>query len=61
MFQFWGNIIFVMCGGRVFQQIVGIPMGTICVPLLADLFFYSYKANFKQGILKKNEKASTIL
>jgi len=46
-----------MCGGRVFQQTVGIPMGTTCVPLLADLFLYSYKANFKQGLLKKNEKS----
>jgi hypothetical protein len=57
MFQFWGNIIFVMCGGRVVQQTVGIPMGTTCVPLLADLFLYSYKANFKQGLLKKNLKS----
>ena len=26
-------------GGTLFQQVVGIPMGTNCVPLLADLFF----------------------
>ena len=45
-----------MFGGRVFQQTVGIPMGTNCVPLLADLFLYSYEANFIQGHLKKNEK-----
>ena len=31
-------------------------MGTHCVPLLADLFLYSYEADFIQGILKKNEK-----
>ena len=31
-------------------------MGTNCAPLLADLFLYSYEANFIQGILKKNEK-----
>ena len=48
--------IFVMFGGRVFQQTVGIPMGTSCVPLLADLFLYSYEADFIQGLLKKNEK-----
>jgi hypothetical protein len=40
----------------VFQQTVGIPMGTNCVSLLADLFLYSYKAYFIQGLLKKNEK-----
>ena len=31
-------------------------MGTNCVPLLVDLFLYSYKAYFIQGFLKKNEK-----
>ena len=31
-------------------------MGTNCVPFLADLFFYSYEADFIQGLLKKNEK-----
>ena len=28
-------------------------MGTNCAPLLADLFLYSYEADFKQGLLKK--------
>ena len=32
------------------------PMGTNCAPLLADLFLYSYEADFTQGLLKKNEK-----
>jgi hypothetical protein len=41
---------------RVFQQTVGIPMGTNCAPLLADFFLYSYGADFIQGLLKKNEK-----
>ena len=45
--------IFVMFGERVFQQTVGIPMGTSC---LADLFLYLHEANFIQGLLKKNEK-----
>ena len=31
-------------------------MGTICAPLLADMFLYSYQADFIQGLLKKNEK-----
>jgi hypothetical protein len=33
-----------------------IPMGTNCAALLADLFLYTYKADFIQGLLKKNEK-----
>ena len=31
--------IFVEFGWRIFQQTIGIPMGTNCAPLLADLFF----------------------
>ena len=45
-----------MFGEHVFQQTVGIPMGTNCAPLLADLLLYSYEADFIQGLLKKNEK-----
>ena len=54
--------ILVVFGGRVFQQTVGILMGTNCAPLLADLFLYSYEADFIQGLLKKKRKeASPIL
>jgi len=42
-----------MFGGRVFQQTVGIPIGT---NFLADMFLYSYEAGFLQGLLTKNEK-----
>ena len=38
--------IYVRFGGQLFQQTVGIPMGTNCVPLLADLFLYSYENEF---------------
>ena len=48
--------MFVIFGGRVFQQTVGIPMDTYCAPLLADLFLHSYEADFIQELLKKNEK-----
>ena len=56
MFEFLIDNKFVIFGGRVFQQTVGIPMGTNCAPLLADLFLYSYEVDFIQGLLKKNEK-----
>ena len=56
MLEFLIDNIFAMFGGRVFQQTVGIPMGTNCAPLLANLFLYSYEADFIQGLLKKNEK-----
>ena len=32
--------IFVVFAGKAFQQIIGIPVGTTCAPLLADLFLY---------------------
>ena len=41
MLEFLVDNIFVVFGGKVFQQIVGIPMGTNCAPLLADIFLYS--------------------
>jgi hypothetical protein len=55
MLEFLIDNIFAMFGGRVFQQTVGIPIGTNCAPLLADLFLYSYEADFIQEFLKKNE------
>jgi hypothetical protein len=47
MIDFVIDNIFVMFGKRVVHQTVGIHMGTNCVPLLADLFFYSYQATEK--------------
>ena len=38
--------LFLMFGGRVFQQTVGIPMRTNCDTILADLFVYSNEADF---------------
>ena len=40
----------------MFQQTVGIPIGTNCAPLLADLFLYSYEADFIQSLLQRKEK-----
>jgi hypothetical protein len=56
MLEFMIDNIFAMFGGRVFQPTVGLPMGTNCASLLADLFIYLYEADFIQGLLKKNEK-----
>ena len=56
MLEFLIDNIFVMFGGQVFQQTIGIPMGTNCAPLLADLFLYSYEADFIQNLLKSGKK-----
>ena len=50
------NNIFIIFGERVFQRTFGIPMGSECVPLLANLLHYSYEEVFILGILRLNEK-----
>ena len=59
MFDFLIDNIFLIFDGRVLQQTVCLPMGTNCAPLLADLFLYSYEADFIQGLLMKNDKKLT--
>ena len=36
----------------VYQEIVGIPMGTNCAPLIADLFLYCYERDFMSDLQK---------
>ena len=52
MLEFFIDNIFVSFGGILFQQVVGIPMGTNCAPLLADLFLYSCESEFLQKLVK---------
>ena len=56
MIDFLIDNIFVECGGVIFQQVIGIPMGTNCAPLLADLFLYSYEVEFIQTLIKSSER-----
>ena len=48
--------IFVIFAGKVFKQIVGIPMERNCAPLLADIFLCSYEAEFIQSLLSTGRK-----
>jgi hypothetical protein len=56
MLGFLVDNIYVVFGDQVFQQYVGISMGTNCAPLLTDLFLYSYEAEFVQRLLQDNNK-----
>ena len=56
MLEFLVDNIFVVFAGKVFQQTVGIPMGTNCAPLLADIFLYSHEADFIQSLLSTGKK-----
>ena len=38
--------IFIRFGSKLYRQIVGIPMGTNCAPLVADLFLFCYERDF---------------
>ena len=38
--------IFVRHGDVIYRQVIGIPMGTNCAPLIADLFLYCYERDF---------------
>ena len=52
--------IYVVFGDWVFQQSIGIPMGTNCALLLADLLLYSYEAEFVQKLLRDNNKTIVV-
>ena len=56
MIEFLIDNIFVQFGGRLFCQVIGIPMGTNCAPLLADLFFYSYENEFLDNIIRSGHR-----
>ena len=56
MLHFIIDTMFVLFGGWVFQQTIGIPMDTNCALLLADLLLHIYEANFLQGFPKKKER-----
>ena len=56
MFEFLIDNIFVECSCVIFQQVIGIPMGTNCTPLLADLFLYPYEAEFIQTLIKSGKQ-----
>ena len=38
--------IYVNIGNRIYRQCVGIPMGTDCAPLLANLFLFFYEYRY---------------
>ena len=44
--------IYVQFDGMVYKQIAGIPMGTYCAPVKADLFLYCYERDFMSNLQK---------
>ena len=47
--------IFVRFGSKLYRQIVGIPMGTNCVPLAADLYLLCYERDLMLSLSDNNQ------
>ena len=42
--------IYIRFGTKLYRQILGIPMGTNCAPLAADLFLFCYERDFMKHL-----------
>ena len=51
--------IFIRFSTKLYRQVVGIPMGTICTPLVADLFLFCYERDFMMS-LSDDKQADVI-
>ena len=47
--------IYIRFGTKLFRQIVGIPMGTNCAPLVANLFLFCYERDFMMSLSVENQ------
>ena len=46
---------YIRFGTRLYRQIVGIPMGTTCARLVADLFLFCYERDFMKNLSSDNQ------
>ena len=47
--------IYIRFGNKLNKQIAGIPMGTICASLEADLFLFCYERDFMKNLSSDNQ------
>ena len=47
--------IYIRFGYKLYNQIVGIPIGTNCAPLVADLFLFCYERDFMLSLSEDNQ------
>ena len=47
--------IYIRFGSKLYRQIVGIPMGTNCAPLVAVLFLFCYERDFMLSLSEDNQ------
>ena len=46
-------------GTKLYRQVVGIPMGTNCAPLVADFFLFCYERDLRMS-LSDDKQADVI-
>ena len=51
--------IFIQFGTKLYRQVVEIPMGTNCAPLVADLFLFCYEKDFMMSL--SNDKQADVI
>ena len=54
-FTFLLDNMFTRFGSKLHRQIVGIPKGTNCAPLVADLFLSCYERDFMLSLSEDNQ------
>ena len=47
--------IYIRFGSKLYRQIVGIPMGTNCEPVVADLYLFCYERDFMLSLSEDNQ------
>ena len=47
--------IYIRFGSKLCRQIVGIPIGTSCAPLIADLYLFCYERDFMLSLLDDSQ------
>ena len=56
----WDALVYLLdnifrLGTRLYRQTIGIPMGTNCTPLVADLFLFCYERDFIKFLSRDNQ------
>ena len=55
LLEFLIDNIYIYFGNSVFRQTIGIPMGTNCAPLLANLYLFYHEYHFLKDLSKKKD------
>lgn len=55
-FEYLINNIYIKFDGKIYKQIIGLPMGTDCAPDLANLFLFSYEFTFVEDMIAENDE-----